>query len=220
MSSICRRFHRSVLTARPTDRIYLSILHPRLFAELISYEPMIGDFGREAALFAYYASRKLDRWKSLAAAHEYFRSTTPYKAWDERVIERWMAHGVQRSKNPPLLSDAEVRLSTPTHQEAITYGQPVFGDVQQSFTCPGASTVMLLLPSLVTPLACVFGSRSTLLTSSKRVAILKSAGSGQGGGGGQLRGQVIESVVEGAGHLLTFEVVDKCADVALSLIHI
>ncbi|KAH9865736.1 hypothetical protein J1614_009323 [Plenodomus biglobosus] len=118
----------------------LSLLHPRLFETLILVDPVIqprmslsGNIGPAAA-----SSRRRERWPSRAEALKSFKKSKFYQAWDTRVLDRWVQHGL-RDVPTKLFPDAkapEVTLTTTKHQEVMTFLRPNFaarpGDTEPS----------------------------------------------------------------------------------------
>lgn len=133
--------------------VNLSLMHPRLFTTLVLVDPVIQ---RVLDTVGNYSPTKMsakrrDRWSSRAAAKEAFLRSKFYQAWDPRVLEKWIQHGlrdlptplhpqVQVSATPPVLTadvstatvlpeastEREVTLTTTKHQEVFTFLRPHF----------------------------------------------------------------------------------------------
>jgi len=103
----------------------LALLHPRLFETLILVDPVIqgrvsleGNVGPAAA-----SSKRRDCWPSREEAKKSFLKSKFYQAWDTRVLDRWVQHGL-RDVPTKLFPDAkkpEVTLTTTKHQEVLTF---------------------------------------------------------------------------------------------------
>ncbi|EDU40384.1 conserved hypothetical protein [Pyrenophora tritici-repentis Pt-1C-BFP] len=118
----------------------LALLHPRLFETLVLVDPVIqgrvslkGNVGPAAA-----SSRRRECWPSREDAKQSFLKSKFYQAWDTRVLDRWVQHGL-RDVPTKLFPDAkkpEVTLTTTKHQEVLTFLRPNFaarpGDKEMS----------------------------------------------------------------------------------------
>ncbi|USP74371.1 hypothetical protein yc1106_01645 [Curvularia clavata] len=103
----------------------LALLHPRLFETLILIDPVIqGNLSISGNISpAASSARRRERWPSREEAAKSFAKSKFYQAWDPRVLERWVQHGL-RDVPTILFPDAkkpEVTLTTTKHQEVLTF---------------------------------------------------------------------------------------------------
>jgi pimeloyl-ACP methyl ester carboxylesterase len=126
---------------------HLALLHPRLFETLILFDPviqrMVSIIGNVSP--ALSSALRRDRWPSREEAAKAMQRNPFYKAWDNRVFERWINHGLrdlptmlypESSSTPgpvpatvtpePTVTPAapkpkEVTLTTTKHQEVMTF---------------------------------------------------------------------------------------------------
>jgi pimeloyl-ACP methyl ester carboxylesterase len=131
---------------------YLSLLHPRLFETLILMDPVIARMvsvkGNVSPALA--SAMRRDRWPSREEAAKSMLRNKFYQAWDKRVFDRWIQHGLRElptalfpeDKATPGLMPAvvsadpattpapskpkEVTLRTTKHQEVMTFLRPNF----------------------------------------------------------------------------------------------
>jgi pimeloyl-ACP methyl ester carboxylesterase len=134
--------------------VNLSLMHPRLFTSLILIDPVIqrlpsaeGNFGPAKA-----STTRRELWPSRQAAAEKLKSSKFYKAWDPRVLDRWIQYGLRElptyhfpyataaSATPPTITadpstatvppakdtEKQVTLRTTKHQEVLTFLRPNF----------------------------------------------------------------------------------------------
>ncbi|KAI9804358.1 MAG: hypothetical protein M1833_007165 [Piccolia ochrophora] len=91
----------TILTSRPTfpgqHRTNLSLIHPRLLTSLVLIEPVIDPATTFPAAPhpAQLSAVRRDLWPTRAAAADAFRKSAFYAAWDERVLRRWIEHGLR-----------------------------------------------------------------------------------------------------------------------------
>jgi pimeloyl-ACP methyl ester carboxylesterase len=109
---------------------YLASLHPRLFESLILIDPVIQSKvsvdGNVSPAVA--SARRRERWPSREEALKSFKKSKFYQAWDPRVLDLWVEHGL-RDLPTRLFPDAtapEVTLTTTKHQEVMTFLRPNF----------------------------------------------------------------------------------------------
>ena len=133
----------------------LSIMHPTLFTTLVLIDPVIS---KETVLRAetspaFASSKRRDIWPSRQVAREAFLKSKFYQAWDRRVFDRWIEHGLRDlptkvhpgqsgnsspSSSSPSSSSSHssspspsqpVTLRTTKHQEVFTFFRPSRSDV-------------------------------------------------------------------------------------------
>lgn len=108
----------------------LALLHPRLFESLILIDPVIQGkvsvIGNVSPAFA--SSKRRDVWPSRAEATKSFKKSKFYQAWDPRVLDCWIEHGLRDTptKLHPDAKDGQVTLTTTKHQEVMTFLRPNF----------------------------------------------------------------------------------------------
>jgi len=132
--------------------VNLSLMHPRLFTSLILMDPPIarvpspqGNMGPAKA-----STNRRDRWPSRKAAEASFKRSKFYQAWEPRVLDLWVKHGLRElptyihpyataaSSTPPVIgpdlgtatvspepsTEKEVTLTTTKHQEVFQFMRP------------------------------------------------------------------------------------------------
>ncbi|KAI6088609.1 putative toxin biosynthesis protein [Hypoxylon rubiginosum] len=118
----------------------LSLLHPRLLTSLVLLDPTITTFSfapvGPGQSPARASSFRRETWPDRESAAASFRRSPFYRAWDPRVLEAWVAHGVRST--PTLLfpspnpSDDKATLRTSKHHEVFTYFRPLWPHVRES----------------------------------------------------------------------------------------
>ncbi|TKA62326.1 hypothetical protein B0A49_05348 [Cryomyces minteri] len=134
--------------------VNLSLHHPRLLETLILIDPVIQRFSSAQGNYApaQASTFRRDRWPSRQAAAAAFKRSKFYQAWDPRVLNLWIKHGLRdlptplyptatpASSTPPPLSadpssataspapdtEKEVTLTTTKHHEVFTFLRPNF----------------------------------------------------------------------------------------------
>ncbi|KAH8697494.1 putative toxin biosynthesis protein [Talaromyces proteolyticus] len=126
--------------------VALSLTVPRLFHSLVLLDPVIQrqttqfpeDFqGKFVPLNTVLSTYRRDIWPSRKAAAESFSRSPFYKAWNPRVLERWVKYGLRElpTATHPLPSteahnknqsddEKPVTLITTRHQEVFTFSRP------------------------------------------------------------------------------------------------
>ena len=235
-------FHSSIdiLTINST---FLALMHPRLITSLILLDPVIQEKSAEVdpskpnpGNIAQLSTYRRTLWPSREAASESFKKSAFYKAWDARVLRKWVQYGLRDTptslhpdKQPP-----EVTLTTTPAQEVFTYlrpnyqaygvnGKPVNRtthadiDVTRAHNYPfyrsEAPNVYARLPELRPSLLYVFGETSVVSDAWRDDAKLARTGTGVGGSGGVAEGRVKGVTLSGVGHLIPMEAVERTADV-------
>ncbi|KAF2131628.1 alpha/beta-hydrolase [Dothidotthia symphoricarpi CBS 119687] len=103
----------------------LALLHPRLFETLVLFDPVIAGtiniIGNVGPAFA--SAKRRDKWPSREEAAKAFKSRPFYQAWDPRVLDRWIQHGLRDAPSTlyPDAQSPEVTLTTTVHQEVMTF---------------------------------------------------------------------------------------------------
>ena len=217
-------------------------MHPRLISSLVLLDPVIQERSAEIDLsdpqpgsLARLSTFRRDSWPSREEAEVSFKKSAFYNAWDPRVLQRWVKHGLrdtptalQRHKQRP-----EVTLTTTPSQEVFTYlrpnydgygvnGKPVnrstHADIDTSrprlypFYRPESPNVYFRLHELRPTVLFVFGGESLVSDASRDEEKIARTGTGQGGSGGVVEGRVKGVTFEGVGHLIPMEAVDKTAE--------
>lgn len=225
---------RSHLLTLPS--VQLSIIHPRLLSTLILYEPVI--FDRSFGEFnpAKFVARRQDLWESREKAEATIRKIQ--RTWDPRVVKNYLQFGIRpiptrlyNQQSDPNLPSSAITLTTSRHQESWSYTipnlepeSPVLDRLllpdwdpekerPRSYARPECSASMRSLPFVRPSVLWVFGSRSYLSAPEAQDAKMRATGTGIGGSGGAANGMV-EKVVLDSSHVLVFEQIDKCAEVA------
>ena len=205
----------------------MSIFHPRLFTGIISIEPVFitghkykkrkGDTERPDKIhLAALMARRRDSWPSREEAREKLGPSLFYAAFDPRVFERVIKHGLRDvpSEKGPIKA---VTLTTPKSMEVYTMmrpdppfpGYPEAPDYQnrgkdatiiEGFYRDEARQAFESLADIQPPVLYVWGNLSLLHDSDYSESVLEKTGMGYMGGGGVAKGQVKETSVEGAHH--------------------
>ncbi|KAF2813251.1 uncharacterized protein BDZ99DRAFT_252107 [Mytilinidion resinicola] len=131
--------------------VNLSLIHPRLFETLILVDPVVQRVSSAKGNWApaQASARRRDFWPSRAAAEKSFKKSKFYQAWDPRVLDRFIKHGLRElptqlyptststptipypatSTTEPTLTPTPpqprpVTLTTTKHQEVFTFLRP------------------------------------------------------------------------------------------------
>lgn len=122
-------------------------MHPRLLHSLVLLDPVIQrqatlpgsrsfhTAGRNIPTTTQLSTYRRDIWPSREAAAESFKRNPFYKAWDPRVLDRWVKYGLRDLPTAihPLDDDKNsdkngkdrpVTLTTTLHQEVFTFSRP------------------------------------------------------------------------------------------------
>ncbi|KAF2691207.1 hypothetical protein K458DRAFT_483272 [Lentithecium fluviatile CBS 122367] len=144
---------------------WLSLLHPRLFETLILVDPVIQRMVslRGNVSPALSSALRRDRWPSREEAAKSMLRNKFYQAWDKRVFNRWIQHGLRDlptalfpedkatpgplpaaistdpSTTPMPSKPKEVTLTTTKHQEVMTFLRPNYPFRQGIDTTPSSS---------------------------------------------------------------------------------
>ncbi|KAJ9638722.1 uncharacterized protein PV06_02146 [Exophiala oligosperma] len=218
--------------------VNLAYMHPRLLTTLILIDPVIQvhssvppDAGPSPARLSTF---RRDVWPSRKEAAESFQASKFYQAWDPRVLDRWVQHGLRdmptllHSEGPP-----KVTLKTPLHQEVFTFLRPNYQGYGWQGKPINRKTHPDLNPSLPTiypfyraegpqaffrleelrpSVLYIFGGKSDVGTPEACKAKMDHTGVGIGGSGGAPAGRVRSVLFEDIGHLIAMEAVDRTAN--------
>lgn len=214
-------------------------MHPRLLTSLVLLDPVIlppQENSRNTGInVARMSTWRREIWPSRDDAVRGFLRSRFYEAWDPRVLDRWLQHGLRDLPTAlyPKTSqgDKRVTLRTTKHQELFTFLRPNFegfengkfdqknhadmepeAAISSPFVRPESLEVFRRLPNVRPSVLYVCGSESDLSTPEQRKARMDVTGTGVGGSGGARAGRVKELVLEGIGHLVAMEAVGPCAD--------
>ncbi|TDZ59786.1 Abhydrolase domain-containing protein mpaH [Colletotrichum trifolii] len=222
----------------------LALANPRLLSAVVLLDPVISRWssnakGSIADSPAAMSARRRDHWPSRDAARAAFLKSPFYRAWDGRVFDAWVDHGLRNVPTSLYPSGEGVTLTTTKHQEVFTYFRPSWDAYDEAgkqivrpelvpdldpalnerfYTYPvyrseGASTLSRL-SHLRPPLLYVFGGTSDLSTPELREEKMRLTGTGVGGSGGVARGKVKEITLPEAGHLFPMEIPGTSAKLA------
>ncbi|KAJ9323861.1 hypothetical protein DTO027B5_7664 [Paecilomyces variotii] len=234
----------------------LSLLHPRLLHSVILLDPVIyrqstydgtrsfHKAGKNVPITTKLSTYRRDIWPSREAAAESFKNSPFYKAWDPRVLDRWIKYGLRELPTAihPLDETAKnkgekpVTLTTTLHQEVFTFSRPNYDfnpsqntpinkfthpDFDPSldsypFYRPEGPLIFSQIQHLRPSVLYISAGKSDLSTPDLRADKLAVTGTGVGGSGGAPAGRVQELFLEDRGHLLAQEVPNECADAAAS----
>lgn len=112
--------------------ILLSLMHPRLFYSMVMLEPIMDKCTNtcQGPTLTKLSTFRRDVWNSRAEAEAAARKS--YKAWDKRVLDRWMKYGFRElSTLANNGASAPVTLTTTKHQEVFSYLRPHFNALAQ-----------------------------------------------------------------------------------------
>ena len=223
----------------------LSLMHPRLLSALVLIDPVILR-GKSISLpgqtldVAQASTFRRDLWPSREAAASTFKKSPFFQAWDPRVLDLWLEHGL-RSLPTRLYSDGSregrpdnpVTLTTTKHQEVWTFLRPNFDGEDQDglpiynrtthadvdreaggtypFYRPEPVYVFNNLPHIRPPVLYIFGEKSNLSPPEAQKPKLELTGILSSGGAAEGRVRSVE--FKGIGHLVPMEVPAKTAKV-------
>ncbi|KAL6890051.1 Alpha/beta hydrolase fold-1 [Trichoderma evansii] len=215
-----------------TQLSLLSLAHPRLLRSLILLDPVI-QVPNGIISPALSSTHRRDIWPSKDAAASRFKTSTFFKSWDPRVLDRWIEYGLRQVPTElyPINdseSDERSTLTTSKHQELFTFLRSTYRETPgenyvdkdpaadkeypgYSFYRPEPSQVFHRLPEVRSSVLYIFGAKSELSPSVQREMKMARTGTGVGGSGGAAAGRVKE-VVLNCGHLVAMEKVTECAN--------
>ena len=73
---------------------HLSLMHPSLFEAIILVDPVI-QRENPSRKYALPSTYRRDIWPSRKEAAEKFQSSAFYRAWDPRVLDKWVEYGLR-----------------------------------------------------------------------------------------------------------------------------
>ncbi|KAH7141060.1 Alpha/beta hydrolase family-domain-containing protein [Dactylonectria macrodidyma] len=215
-----------------TQLTLLSIWHPRLLRSLVLLDPVI-QIPNGSISPAILSTPRRDVWTSREAAAERFKKSKFYQAWDPRVLDQWIKHGLRQTPTELHPADTDsndhsVTLTTSKHQELFTFLRPMYRNYPADtlrdkdpatesehpgykFYRPEPAYVFNRLQELRPSVLYVFGAKSELSTPERRNEKMKTTGVGVGGSGGVSAGRVKEVLLD-CGHLVAMEKVAETAD--------
>ncbi|RHZ57474.1 putative toxin biosynthesis protein [Aspergillus thermomutatus] len=221
--------------------VQLSIIHPRLLSTLILYEPIIFGESFEGPNPAIMAVLRRDLWPSREKAEMQLKKGLA--KCDPRVVDRYLQFGLRPVPTPLYnpednldIPKSAVTLTTSKHQEAWTYTIPNLEpesaglddlllpgwdpvvERPAAFARPEAWAAFRYLPFVRPSVFWVFGGRSRFSPPGAQQSKLRATGTGIGGSGGVAKGMVDKAVSPKGTHLVVFEEVDWCAEVAATWI--
>ena len=216
----------------------LSTWHPRLFSGIVAFEPALGPAPGikwplpDRYFPAVVSARRKARWASREEAARYLRKSVYYRPFDDRVFDRVVKHELRN------IDDGDgggggggggVTLTTPKTLETYAWARPwpalagtaapkergIDGrdtEFVPGFYRPEAAELQRTLPFVLPPVLLVWGEKSNISPAERRVWYRENVGTGPGGGGGVASGQVREAEVQGAGHPVSLEKPELCAE--------
>ncbi|KHO01778.1 uncharacterized protein MAM_00779 [Metarhizium album ARSEF 1941] len=216
---------------------YAALAHPRLFHSMVLLDPVIAPYHKGPMEFgaspATASVNRRDLWPSREAAATQFKKSPFYRAWDPRVLELWIKHGLHSTTSNP---DGEVVLATTKHQEVFTFLRPSWPAFDAEgknainpkwmpdcgtsikleysmypFYRPEPINTFMRMPSLRPGVVFILGGRSTVISNDAAEKRTEITGTGLGGSGGVASGRVKQVVHEKYGHLIPLEVPGFCA---------
>ncbi|BDD58477.1 hypothetical protein MAP00_003754 [Monascus purpureus] len=232
----------------------LSLMHPRLIHSLVLLDPVIQrqpsamdkqDLHAGKLVFlelTRLSTYRRDLWPSRKTAAEGFKRSPFYKAWDPRVLDRWVQYGLREVPTAiyPLEEhsvqndnqERPVTLTTTRHQEVFTFSRPTYDGsgnsqpinrvthpdldlnlpIESSFYRPEPGRIFTQLPYVRPSVLYIFAGHSMLSNLAYRKDKLAVTGTGIGGSGGAAEGRVREVFLENNGHLVAQEAPNECAD--------
>jgi hypothetical protein len=224
-----------------TCSVHLSIIHPRLLSTLILYEPIIVDdhwLGPNPAIMAVV---RRDLWPTREKAEMQLRRG--FARLDPRALDRYLQFGLRpvptalyNPEKDPNIPKTGVTLTTSKHQEAWAYTIPKLEPESAGlndlllhdwdpvlerpapFTRPECFAAFRSLPFVRPSVFWVYGARSPFSPPLAQESKLRATGTGIGGSGGAAKGMVDKTVSPKGTHLVVFEEVDWCAEVAATWI--
>lgn len=221
-------------------RAHLSLIHPSLFAGLVLIDPVI-QRGNPSRKYALPSTYRRDTWPSRREAMKKFQSSAFYRAWDPRVLEKWVEFGLRDPPTNQYPSSQDpnqpaVMLTTPKSQELFTFLRPSYIDKRSGlqignpsdemhpddiddfpFYHPEPSHIFRRLPEVKPSVLYLFGESSDLSSPYARREKMETTGTGIGGSGGAARGRVHETVLP-CGHLGPMELPQESAKSCASFI--
>ncbi|KAJ9651024.1 hypothetical protein H2198_009676 [Neophaeococcomyces mojaviensis] len=223
--------------------VNVALFNPRLFTSLILIDPVIQARSAEIQTesktpnIAQLSTFRRDIWPSRSEATKLFLKSPFYKAWDTRVFDRWVQHGL-RELPTSLYPDEQapkVTLTTTVANEVHTFLRPNYEgyglsnptkkinrdthpDIDPTlpnlapFYRSEAPRTFARLPELRPSVLYIFGELSDVSGPSNNEAKVAATGIGVGGSGGKAEGRVKGVTIEGVGHLIAMEACERTAE--------
>ncbi|KAK5947124.1 hypothetical protein PMZ80_001271 [Knufia obscura] len=223
--------------------VNVALFNPRLFTSLVLLDPVIQPRTAEITpgktqtpSVAKLSTFRRDTWPSREEAAKLFMKSPFYRAWDKRVFDKWIEHGLRElpSLQHPDGTPPAVTLTTSVANEVHTFLRPNYEgygfanpdkkinrrthpdiDPEQSNTYPfyrsEAPRTFNRLPELRPSVLYVFGETSEVSGEEFNEAKLAATGIGVGGSGGRAEGRV-KGVTLQCGHLIAMEASEKTAE--------
>ncbi|KAM0248337.1 hypothetical protein ACHAP5_003507 [Fusarium lateritium] len=216
-----------------TQLAQLALWHPRLLDSLVLIDPIL-QIPNPSISLAGLSTKRRDIWPSRDQAAAKFKQSKFFQAWDPRVLDLWIEHGLRKVPTElylagqDSLSDERVTLATSKHQELFSFVRPAYlsrgwersndQDPEQNLDCPNypfhrpePPRIYRQLPEVQPSLLYIFGKQSDFSAPTQREEKMEITGTGVGGNGGSAAGRVQEAVLD-CGHLVPMERVSECAD--------
>ena len=229
-------------------------MHPRLLSTLVLMDPVIQrhhvpesdppskSHVAGVPIVARLSTHRRDIWPSRESAAQGFKKSPAYKAWDPRVLDRYIKYGlrdlptaIHPLETTSLNGKLPVTLTTSLHQEVFTFLRPNYENLPRNgkpvnrithpdlnppttggypFYRPEPPMTFERLPHLRPSVMYIFGAHSELSPAAARQAKMDFTGIGYGGSGGAAEDRVRSVCFEKGGHLFPLEMVNESADIA------
>ena len=174
-------------------------------------------------LFMGAMAKRKTHWPSREVAEDYFNKRKDFALWDRRAVALFLKHDLQDQP------DGSVQSKTPNIQSVQLIGRPVppldgrlvghdyemrplpDSDYPPGFYNANFARAKQYLKSLHCPVLYQWSTDSQFVSEEYyRERIIMHTGTGEGGSGGEVRGQVKEDFIEGS-HALPLERPADCA---------
>jgi pimeloyl-ACP methyl ester carboxylesterase len=112
--------------------INVALMHPRLFATVVTFEPIILSHPRQyISLGAFPVTFRRDQWPSREAALQSFQKHPTYKKWTQEALDLFIKYGLRDLPTllyPEAPKDAlqPVTLTTTKYQEALSFSRRAY----------------------------------------------------------------------------------------------
>lgn len=223
----------------------VALFNPRLFTSLALIDPVIQplsaelpakSLGKWGPSVARLSTFRRDVWPSREEAAKLFLKSPFYQAWDKRVFDRWIKHGLRECPTAlrPDTKPGQVTLTTSIANEVHTFLRPNYEgyganspnkkvnrvthpdlDPDRPNTWPfyrsEAPRTFARLPELRPSVLYIFGGKSEVSGEEFNELKLANTGSGIGGSGGRAEGRVKGVTFPDVGHLIAMEAVERTA---------
>ena len=224
--------------------LHLALLHPALLQGLVLMDPVlqIENPGKPYGLASTY---RRETWPSRDEAKASFLKSKFYQAWDPRVLDAWIEHGL-RDLPTELFPDASiiegtspVTLTTAKQNEVHSFLRPLYRgkdgispledfenyheldsedfEAEYPFHRPEPAMLFRRLQELRPPVEYIFGKHSPLSAPDLNRRRLDMTGSGIGGSGGRQHSRVSSSELD-CGHFVPMERPEEAAIAAVRFV--